>query len=79
MLAQINKDSVSQDVDVMPDIEEKPKREKKERRITIKSVRKQLRDTADILESYYTDPQHELTDEANNLITEIRDYLSSIE
>lgn len=79
MLVQINKDSVSQDVDVMPDIEEKPKREKKERRITIKSVRKQLRDTADILESYYTDPQHELTDEANNLITEIRDYLSTIE
>lgn len=78
-LAKINKESVSQDVDVMPDIEEKPKRAKKEKRLTIKSVRKQLRETADILESYYTDPQRELTDEVNNLIAEIRDYLASIQ
>lgn len=80
ILIKINADSVKQDIDVMPDIQEKPKAVKKERKVLLSTVKKSLKDARTNMKKYYQDdPGHEWSESGLKLVQDIDEFLASMD
>lgn len=79
ILTKINAESVKQDIDVMPDIQEKPKAVKKERKVLLSTVKKSLKEASTNMKKYYDNPDHELSESGLKLMHDIDEFLASMD